>query len=161
MIGNGQVIFLDEPTTGLDPQARRGLWDLIVDLKKQGKTVFLTTHYMDEAERLCDRVAIIDHGRIIALDTPKNLINQNFLERAVEFECPILTGDEGLRKLQGVSRVQWEGDLTTLYTEDVGVTINSLMQYSNQINAPVENLVVRQATLEDVFLKLTGRRIRE
>ncbi len=162
MIGDGEVAFLDEPTTGLDPQARRGLWDLIRDLKRRGKTIFLTTHYMDEAERLCDRVAIVDHGRIIALDTPRGLINEHFAEKAVEFESEILAKDEALQKLPEVSRVKANGDnVVTLYTKDAGLTIDALMDYSAKMQAPVEDLTVRHATLEDVFLKLTGRRIRE
>lgn len=162
MIGDGELAFLDEPTTGLDPQARRSLWDLILDLKGRGKTVFLTTHYMDEAERLCDRVAVMDHGRIIALDSPRQLINHNFAERAVEFQSEALAKDEELTKLPGVSRVHANGDnVVTLYTTDAGRTIDELMHYSAKLNSPVEGLVVRQATLEDVFLKLTGRRIRE
>ena len=162
MVGDADVIFLDEPTTGLDPQARRSLWDLILDLKKRGKTVFMTTHYMDEAERLCDRVAIIDHGRIIALDTPKELVKQHFREKAVEFESAELVNNEDLKALSGVSRVHTNGDdAVTLYTVSVAQTIDELMRYSNRVQAPVEDLVVRHATLEDVFLKLTGRRIRE
>jgi ABC-2 type transport system ATP-binding protein len=162
MIGDGEIAFLDEPTTGLDPQARRSLWDLVLDLKARGKTVFLTTHYMDEAERLCDRVAVLDHGRIIALDTPRELINQHFAERAVEFDDPLLAKDPGLAKLAGVTRVHANGDsLVTLYTRDAGLTIDALMKYSGRQQAPLEDLVVRQARLEDVFLKLTGRRIRE
>ena len=162
MVGDADLVFLDEPTTGLDPQARRSLWDLILDLKRHGKTVFLTTHYMDEAERLCDRVAIMDHGRIIALDTPRELINRHFGERAVEFESEQLSKDSRLQSLAGVSRVHVNGDnMVTLYTTDAGMTIDDLMRYSNQVQAPVEDLVVRHATLEDVFLKLTGRRIRE
>jgi len=161
MIGDGEIAFLDEPTTGLDPQARRVLWDLILDLKRRGKTVFLTTHYMDEAERLCDRVAIIDHGRIIALDSPRELINQHFAEQAVEFESAPLSKDESLRNLPGVTRVHTNGDnVVTLYTTDAGLTIGELMRYSSRSEAPVEDLAVRHATLEDVFLKLTGRRIR-
>ncbi|MGE5550894.1 MAG: ABC transporter ATP-binding protein [Bacteroidota bacterium] len=162
MVGDADLVFLDEPTTGLDPQARRSLWELILDLKKRGKTVFLTTHYMDEAERLCDRVAVIDHGRIIALDSPRELINQHFNQRAVEFESERLAHDDSLGGLAGVTRVRANGDnMVTLYTTDAAATINELMRYSRQAQAPVEDLVVRHATLEDVFLKLTGRRIRE
>jgi ABC-2 type transport system ATP-binding protein len=162
MVGDADLIFLDEPTTGLDPQARRSLWDLILDLKKRGKTIFMTTHYMDEAERLCDRVAVIDHGRIIALDKPRELIKEHFKEKAVEFESAMLAQDKGLKNLSGVSRAHANGDnVVTLYTLNVAHTIDDLMRYSSRLQAPVEDLVVRHATLEDVFLKLTGRRIRE
>ncbi len=162
MVGDADLVFLDEPTTGLDPQARRGLWSLILDLKRRGKTVFLTTHYMDEAERLCDRVAIIDHGRIIALDSPRELINQHFDQRAVEFESEKLAHDTALGGLPGVTRIRTNGDdQVTLYTTDAAATINGLLRYSQSARAPVEDLAVRHATLEDVFLKLTGRRIRE
>ena len=162
MVGDADLVFLDEPTTGLDPQARRSLWDLVLDLKKRGKTIFLTTHYMDEAERLCDRVAIIDHGRIIALDTPRELVHQHFEEKAVEFESALLAHDDKLASLAGVSRVHVNGDdVVTLYTTNVAAAIEELMRYSSGRQAPVEDLVVRHATLEDVFLKLAGRRIRE
>ena len=162
MVGDADLVFLDEPTTGLDPQARRSLWDLILDLKARGKTILLTTHYMDEAERLCDRVAIIDHGHIIALDTPRELIHEHFAEKAVEFESAALAHDERLQGLTGVSRVHVNGDnLVTLYAANVAAAIEDLLRYSAERQAPVEDLVVRHATLEDVFLKLTGRRIRQ
>ncbi|MGQ9779074.1 MAG: ABC transporter ATP-binding protein [Bacillota bacterium] len=163
MVGDAEIVFLDEPTTGLDPQARRGIWELIRDLKARGKTVFLTTHYMEETERLCDRVAVMDHGRIIALDSPQALIDQHFVERAVEFASPVLVGDEGLGNLPGVTRLQTEAEegRFTLYTTDAGLTVDALMRHAAAHRAPLENLVVRQASLEDVFLTLTGRRIRE
>ncbi|MGE5528403.1 MAG: ABC transporter ATP-binding protein [Patescibacteria group bacterium] len=162
MVGDADLVFLDEPTTGLDPQARRSLWDLILGLKKRGKTVFLTTHYMEEAERLCDRVAIIDRGRIIAMDSPRALIDQHFNQRAVEFESDKLARDQTLGGLPGVTKVRQNGDnVVTLYSTDITASIDALMRYSREIQAPVEDLVVRHATLEDVFLKLTGRRIRE
>ncbi len=162
MVGDADLVFLDEPTTGLDPQARRSLWQLILDLKQRGKTILLTTHYMDEAERLCDRVAIIDHGRVIALDTPRALVEQHFAEKAIEFESARLAHDEQLAKLAGVSRVHTNGgDVVTLYATEVASAIDDLMRYSNERQAPVEDLVVRRATLEDVFLELAGRRIRE
>ena len=89
LISNADIIFLDEPTTGLDPQSRRGMWDVIEDLQKQGKTIFLTTHYLDEAEKLCGRVAIVDYGKIIALGTPEELIHYHFAEQALEFNIPV------------------------------------------------------------------------
>ncbi|MGD0153677.1 MAG: ABC transporter ATP-binding protein [Thermacetogeniaceae bacterium] len=161
MINDGDIIFLDEPTTGLDPQARRSLWDVILELKEAGKTVFLTTHYMDEAERLCDRVAVVDHGQIIAMGSPAKLIRDNFHEQALEFNQPALGNHVDLQTLPGVIRMQQEGESTTLYTDQAPRTIAALMEASANANLPVSDMTVRQATLEDVFLKLTGRRIRE
>ncbi|MGE5576728.1 MAG: ABC transporter ATP-binding protein [Syntrophothermus sp.] len=161
MVGDGDIIFLDEPTTGLDPQARRRLWDVIHQMREKGKTVFLTTHYMDEAEKLCDRVAVVDRGKIIALDSPQALINEHFHEKAIEFNQPALATDQALAGLPGVARVQVEGDLIILYSSEVARTIAALMEHSQNAGAPVEDLTVRTATLEDVFLKLTGRRMRE
>ncbi|MHB1419623.1 MAG: ABC transporter ATP-binding protein [Bacillota bacterium] len=160
MASNGDVIFLDEPTTGLDPQARRSLWDVILNLKRRGKTLFLTTHYMDEAERLCDRVAVVDHGRIIAEGSPKELIDTHFHEQAVAFVEPALIGDPKLSNLPGVRRVHVEEDCITLYTTEAAQTIAQLMDYTAQKGLEINDITVRRSTLEDVFLKLTGRRIR-
>ena len=162
MVGDADVVFLDEPTTGLDPQARRSLWELILELKQRGKTILLTTHYMEEAERLCDRVAIVDHGHVIALGTPRELVDQHFAEKAIEFESEALAGDERLRALSGVSRVHVNGGgAITLYATNVAAAVDDLLRYSGERQAPVEDLVVRRATLEDVFLRLAGRRMRE
>ncbi|MHB1127051.1 MAG: ABC transporter ATP-binding protein [Bacillota bacterium] len=160
MASNGDVVFLDEPTTGLDPQARRSLWDVILDLKRRGKTVFLTTHYMDEAERLCDRVAVVDHGRIIAEGSPKELIDAHFREQAVAFVEPELIGDPHLNDLPGVRRVHVEEECITLYSTEAAQTIAQLMDYAAQKGLGINDITVRRSTLEDVFLKLTGRRIR-
>ncbi len=157
MIGDGELVFLDEPTTGLDPQARRRVWSVVGDLQKSGKTVVLTTHYMEEAELLCDRVAVVDRGRIIALGSPRSLIGENFSERAVEFSSGSVGGLD-LETVRGVSRIEHGDDRTTLYTSQVGLTVESLMSL---VDGGIDDLTVRQATLEDVFLKLTGRRIRE
>jgi ABC-2 type transport system ATP-binding protein len=162
MVGDADVVFLDEPTTGLDPHARRSLWELILDLKRRGKTLLLTTHSMEEAERLCDRVAIVDHGRIIALGSPRELIDRNFAEKAIEFESPALSSDPALSSLPGVTRVHVNGGgPVTLYTTNVPTAIEALMRHSSERSCPVEDLVVRRATLEDVFLLLAGRRIGE
>ena len=162
MVGDADLVFLDEPTTGLDPQARRSLWDLVLDLKRRGKTILLTTHYMEEAERLCDRVAIVDHGRLIAMGTPRELVDTHFAETAIEFESESLARDDGLRGLAGVSRVHTNGGgAVTLYATNVAVAVDELMRYSSRREAPVENQVVRRASLEDVFLQLAGRRMRE
>ncbi|HHV62610.1 MAG TPA: ABC transporter ATP-binding protein [Firmicutes bacterium] len=161
MVNDADLIFLDEPTTGLDPQARRGLWDVIRNMKDRGKTVFLTTHYMDEAERLCDTVAVVDHGKVIALDSPSRLISEHFQEQAVEFSNSISNDREKFQSLPGVSRAQFDGEKATLYTKDVTRTIAALMELAQRDGIPIDDVIVRRATLEDVFLKLTGRRIRE
>ncbi|AAW39901.1 MAG: ATP-binding cassette domain-containing protein [Dehalococcoides mccartyi] len=163
MVNNPEITFLDEPTTGLDPQARRGLWSVIEELRAQGKTVFLTTHYMDEAERLCDRIAVVDHGKIIALDTPKKLISSNFKESAIEFEMEPVPSGELLGSFPCVTSASVEGFEVILYSADVPKTMGAILDYAdkNKGNTELRNLHVRQATLEDVFLKLTGRKIRE
>lgn len=161
LVSNGEIIFLDEPTTGLDPQARRGLWDIIRKMQTKGKTVFLTTHYMDEAEKLCDRVAVVDQGRIIALDPPAELIKQHFPEKAVEFKKVPALDSGKLKLLPGVKRLKQEEETVILYTEAVPATISGLLQYSETAGVAINDLTVRTATLEDVFLELTGRRLRE
>jgi len=162
LVNRPEIIFLDEPTTGLDPQARRSLWEVIEQVRSAGATVFLTTHYMEEAERLCDRVAVIDHGHIIALDSPDALIRTHFQERAVEFE---INGQRAaslsLEKLPAVTQVRQDGKTITLYTNDVEVTLAALFEQGQRTGFQVDALHVRRATLEDVFLKLTGRRIRD
>jgi ABC-2 type transport system ATP-binding protein len=163
LINKPEMVFLDEPTTGLDPQARRSLWDVIRDINRTGTTIFLTTHYMDEAHALCDRVAVVDSGRIIALDSPAALIRSNFRETAIEFD---LTGDppaEGtFRGLPGVTRpAVRENGHVTIYTENATATLGGLTDRAESGVVRFDDLHVRQATLEDVFLKLTGKRIRE
>jgi ABC-2 type transport system ATP-binding protein len=160
LVNQPDVIFLDEPTTGLDPQARVNLWDLIETVRAEGITVLLTTHYMEEAERLCDRVAIVDHGRIVALDTPRQLIEANFDETAINFRMAHLD-QAALGMLAGVNRVQTDSDDVTLSTADVPATMAALLNLTRTRGAALQNLHVRGATLEDVFLKLTGRRLRE
>jgi ABC-2 type transport system ATP-binding protein len=161
LVANGDIVFLDEPTTGMDPQARRALWQVVEGMRKQGKTVFLTTHYMDEAEKLCDRVAVVDRGKVIALDSPANLIHDNFSEQAIEFAHSQLAGDESLSSLPGVVRKQVENNTVILYTSEVARTMGALLTHAQETGVDVGDLTVRTATLEDVFLKLTGRRIRE
>jgi ABC-2 type transport system ATP-binding protein len=161
LVANGEIVFLDEPTTGMDPQARRALWDIIENMRNSGKTIFLTTHYMDEAERLCDRVAVIDKGKVIALGSPAQLISDNFSEQAIEFTHSQLADDEHLESLPGVTRRQVEGETVILYTSEVARTMGSLIQHAQDAGLDLGHVTVRTATLEDVFLKLTGRRIRE
>lgn len=161
LVNDPDLLFLDEPTTGLDPQARRNLWDVIEDLQKQGKTILMTTHYMEEAEQLCNRVAVMDHGKIIALDEPDALVRQNFQEQAIEFESPRHPSPSALQAVPGVTRVQIEDNQITTYSSDVPATMSGLLDLARQSALQFGDLTVRRATLEDVFLKLTGRRIRE
>ncbi|MBC7081929.1 MAG: ABC transporter ATP-binding protein [Firmicutes bacterium] len=161
MINDADLVFLDEPTTGLDPQARRSLWDVIRSIRSRGKTVFLTTHYMDEAERLCDNVAVVDHGRVIAFGSPSDLISEHFQEQAIEFSNSIPSVREKFEKLPGVTRTRFSENGATLYTRDVPATMAALMQLATGDGIHIDDVIVRRATLEDVFLKLTGRRIRE
>ena len=159
LVNRPAIVFLDEPTTGLDPQARVNLWELIETLRAGGTTVFLTTHYMEEAERLCDRVAIVDHGRIVALDTPRALIAANVLQTTVRFRLPDPPRAE-LEGLAGVRHVAIDGDDVTLGTVDVPATMAALIALVGRREAALDSLSVRGPTLEDVFLELTGRQLR-
>ena len=161
LINDPDIVFLDEPTTGLDPQARRSLWDIVELMKQAGKTVFLTTHYMDEAERLCDRIAVVDHGRIIALGTPTQLINEHFAERAISFEVGDDIEPEEFTSLPSVTRAVRENGEITLYSATPQTTLAALLDIAPQRGLDLSAVHIRRATLEDVFLKLTGRHIRE
>ncbi|MED2971077.1 ABC transporter ATP-binding protein [Fictibacillus sp. B-59209] len=155
------IIFLDEPTTGLDPQARRTLWDIILNLKERGKTVMLTTHYMDEAHVLCDRIAIMDQGQLIALDTPENLVKNLQSDSAVEFrlteDAPVLD----LKEIEGVKQTGSHKDVQVLYTDNLQQTLTSLIQTASEKDLKLTDLQTRTATLEDVFIHMTGRSLRE
>jgi ABC-2 type transport system ATP-binding protein len=161
LVNDPDLIFLDEPTTGLDPQARRSLWDVVQSMKQAGKTVFLTTHYMEEAEFLCDRIAIMDHGRILALDTPEALVRAEFTERAIQFTAPEGAMAEEFTDLPGVSRAAREQSDIVLYTDAVPRTLGALLERAEARGMEIGDIHVRRATLEDVFLKLTGRRMRD
>jgi len=163
LVSNGKVIFLDEPTTGLDPKARRDLWKTVRGLKSRNSTTFLTTHYMDEAEQLCDKLVIIDRGKIIARGSPGDLIERNFPHQAVEFTDPGLNSSERARletlvNSRTVNFEEKKGKII-LYSEDVAITVNDLIRFTETHDKPLEGLTVRSATLDDVFLKLTGRGI--
>jgi ABC-2 type transport system ATP-binding protein len=160
LINDPELIFLDEPTTGLDPQARRALWEVILDLKARGKTILLTTHSMEEAEKLCDRVAILDYGKIIELDRPEVLIRRYFQATAIEFIDLGATPDPVLDSLEGVQQILRENGHLTLYSTDVAHTLAQMFHISSTRAFEFNQIAIRQATLEDVFLKLTGRRIR-
>jgi len=160
-INDPDIVFLDEPTTGLDPQARHAMWDVIQTYRKTGKTIFLTTHYMEEAERLCDRVAIMDHGQIIVMNSPQNMIEEHIKESAIQFKMTNYPGQEALASLAGVIKVVKEEDEIILYTDNIPSTISALLGLASARSSQLSDLFVRQATLEDVFLKLTGKRIRD
>lgn len=164
IVGDPQILFLDEPTAGLDPQSRRQLWDVIRAYQSRGRTILLTTHYMDEAERLCDRVAVVDHGKTIAIGTPSDLIRQYGGEHVVEFntagEHPPLELSV-LNRLSGVesSRLTDVGYL--LVVHEPHVAISSLFEYCRNQGHTLSQLMTRQSTLEDVFIALTGRHLRD
>jgi ABC-2 type transport system ATP-binding protein len=163
LVSAPEILFLDEPTAGLDPQARRQLWDLITALKAEGRTVLLTTHYMDEAERLCDRVAIVDHGRVIALGTPRELVASLGAEHVVEFGVAsgIVPDHAGLGALPGVREVHTEDGTIRLTVEQVHTAVPALMALLAARDVSLSTLTTHTASLEDVFLHLTGRTLRD
>ena len=162
LVNDPEIVFLDEPTTGLDPQARRHMWDVISAMDNEGKTVFLTTHYMEEAELLCDRVAIIDHGKIIVIDTPSRLIDTQFENQTVSFVNPgDGIADTELESLAAVSSVAATDGRVELFTADVSATVGALMDFASRKSIAMKDLRIGHANLEDVFIKLTGRRIRD
>jgi ABC-2 type transport system ATP-binding protein len=161
LINDPELLFLDEPTAGLDPQSRRAIWNWIGRAKQDGKTVFLTTHYIDEAEVLCDRVAIIDHGKIIALDTPKQLMASAETEQKIAFLVDGYLDVARLEEMSGVNRVLDEGHGEyTLYAPEVQPVLKSLILQAESNGFTLRGLTVEGSTLEDVFIQLTGRRIR-
>jgi ABC-2 type transport system ATP-binding protein len=161
LIGDPELVFLDEPTTGMDPAARRALWDVISGLKSEGKSVLLTTHYLEEAEILCDRIAIMDHGKILEMGTVDELVDRRFHERAVRFDAIDGLDDASFAAMPGVASIAREDGEMVLYTRDVPATIGAVLAASDAIGAEPGNLAVRRATLEDVFLALTGRTLRD
>ena len=161
LVNDPELVFLDEPTTGLDPAARRSLWDLIRGLQDAGRSVLLTTHYMEEAEILCDRLAIMDHGRILELGTVDELISKRFHERAVRFDRVETLDAAELERLPAVVSIAVDDDEMLLYTADVGATIGALLALADARGVDLQNLAIRRPTLEDVFLDLTGRALRD
>jgi ABC-2 type transport system ATP-binding protein len=162
LVNDPDLVFLDEPTTGLDPQARLNLWDVIERIRSQGKTVLLTTHYMEEAERLCDRVAVIEGGRIVALDTPERLIDAYAHGTTIEFD--VSSPDEAaLRAIPGVDGIEIRGERVILHTSTPEHTLAGLFDptagWAGMVGA-MRDLRVRGGTLEDVFIALTGRTLR-
>ncbi len=164
IVGDPDLLFLDEPTTGLDPQSRRQLWELITDFKARGRTIMLTTHYMDEAQILCDRVGIVDHGKVIALGTPRELIGSLGAEHVVDFALaegsPDLD-DESLRGIQGVLSVRQAGTGYELQVGELHRTVPALLAMLAARGLELSHLTTHSATLEDVFVSLTGRQLRD
>lgn len=162
LVGNPKILFLDEPTTGLDPQSRRQLWDIIRTFQQAGGTVLLTTHYMDEAERLCDRLAIVDHGQVIAEGTPADLIERLGGHHMVEFQA---SGNGDLvdvwKALPGVESVRHDNGFVCLNVHEPHLTIPALLDEVKKQGEHLLHLTTRQASLEDVFVRLTGRHLRE
>jgi ABC-2 type transport system ATP-binding protein len=163
LVGNPELLFLDEPTTGLDPQSRRQLWELIEGFKSGGRSILLTTHYMDEAERLCDRVAIVDHGRTIALGTPRELIAQLRAEHVLEFA---LAGEQvvdpmALRNIEGVCAADRRDGTYRLQVDQLHRAMPALLNELRYQGAQLAELRTHSATLEDVFVSLTGRNLRD
>ncbi len=161
LVNDPKVLFLDEPTTGLDPQARRHLWDLVSWIKSKGKTVVLTTHYMDEAEVLCDRIAIMDHAKIAALDTTEKLLSSTGVHPRIEFTAKAAVPQDGLKQLAGVEKTEKNNNTYSLTTSDSQATLEALLSWCRTSNLQIEELTVKRVTLEDVFLKLTGHQLRE
>src|SRR5262245_20591993 len=160
-VNGPELVFLDEPTTGLDPAARRALWTLVEELKASGTSVLLTTHYMEEAEILCDRLAIMDHGKILELGTVEQLVSNHFKDRAVRFDTNAVLDKALLEPLPGVTSVAIDETDTLVYTRDVGATIGGLLAAADERGVEPQNLGIRRASLEDVFLALTGRALRD
>jgi ABC-2 type transport system ATP-binding protein len=159
LINDPEVVFLDELTTGLDPQSRRAIWDLVRGIRERGKTVFLTTHLMEEAERLCDRVAIMEHGRIIDIDTPANLVLRHCPERSVVIEVSDPAAAEPFNLIPRVERVERNGSQFTIYGR--GDLVTEVIHCLSENRVRVTDFRAILPNLEDVFLKLTGHSIRE
>jgi ABC-2 type transport system ATP-binding protein len=161
LVNDPKIIFLDEPTTGLDPVARRSLWDVVDNLKESGKTVILTTHYMEEAERLCDLIAIMDQGKIVAQDTPEGLIRSLGESEAIEFTTEQDIPDADLQALPQATKVQRGDGTVSVFTSDATDTMRGLIELTGRNGWKVDDIRIRHATLEDVFVGLTGRRLRD
>jgi ABC-2 type transport system ATP-binding protein len=160
LAGEPELLFLDEPTTGLDPQSRRDLWEQVERFQEGGGTVLLTTHYMDEAERLCGRVAIVDHGKVIALGTPEALIAELHATNVIEFATEPRLPRETLRALPGVAEIHADGDGWALGVRALAETVPALLSAVDASGARLVTLATHRATLEDLFVAKTGRRLR-
>jgi ABC-2 type transport system ATP-binding protein len=161
LVSDPELLFLDEPTTGLDPQARLKLWDMIEQFRAGGGTILLTTHYMDEAAKLCDRIAIMDHGRVIALGTPAKLIESLGADQIIEFSTKGEVRDDSLRGLPGVRNLHRKDGAYSLTVSEIGAALPALLAELERQRAELIALTTHQATLEDVFVSLTGRMLRD
>jgi ABC-2 type transport system ATP-binding protein len=161
LIGDPEVLFLDEPTSGLDPQSRRQVWEIMMGLRERGASVILTTHYMDEAERLCDRVGIVDQGRMLALGRPSELIASLGGQQIIEFECEGGLDPEQLVALPAVAAARAAGKGWVLTVDQVHQSLPALVALLTGFGSSFQNLTTRHATLEDVFMSLTGRKLRD
>jgi ABC-2 type transport system ATP-binding protein len=161
LVGEPDLLFLDEPTTGLDPQARRQVWDLIEQFKRDGRTIVLTTHYMDEAERLCGRVAIMDHGKVIARGTPRELVASIGVEHVVEFSTGAAIDLAALGAIPGARDVRASDEGVSMQVTELHRAMPALLDGLGRQGVPLTELRTRSATLEDVFVALTGRHLRD
>ncbi len=161
LVSDPELLFLDEPTTGLDPQARLSLWDVVERFREGGGTILLTTHYMEEATRLCDRVAIMDHGKVIALGTPAELIASLGADQIIEFSVTSPLADDELNALPAVSHSHKRGETYALTVSEIGVAMPALLGEIKRQQSELVTLTTHQATLEDVFVSLTGRMLRD
>jgi ABC-2 type transport system ATP-binding protein len=161
LVNDPELVFLDEPTTGLDPQARRGLWDVVRRMKAEGRTVLLTTHYMDEAEALCDRLAIMDHGQVIASGTPASLIAQLAIPSVVELTFDGAAPDPAAFSARLGESVERRSDLWEIPTPDPKALLPRILETAETAGVPYQQIHIRRATLEDVFLHQTGRSLRD
>ena len=161
LVNDPEVVFLDEPTTGLDPQARRNLWELVQSMNEAGRTIVLTTHYMEEAEFLCDRIAIMDRGKIVALDTPLNLVRSLPVPYQVKIGAECADRLDEMRGLAGVKEAISEDSGVRLLSTDASATVPALMEWATGTDVKLTHLEVVPSNLEDVFLSITGRALRE
>jgi ABC-2 type transport system ATP-binding protein len=161
LVGDPELIFLDEPTTGLDPQARLKVWEIVQRFRAEGGTVVLTTHYMDEAARLCDRIAIMDHGKIVAIGTPKELIAKLGAAQVIDIVTVPSVEREKFEGTPGVVKVEARADGLSLFVDDIGEALPRVLEAVKTQGASLKQLITREATLEDVFVHLTGSRLRD
>ena len=160
LLNDPEIVFFDELTTGLDPQARRAIWDLVEDVRNMGKTVILVTHFMEEAERLCDRLAIIDHGKLIALDAPRQLIRNLEAGFHLHFHCPDLKWLDVLQDMSFISRAIWEEGEYILEVHTLR-GVGDIIHFITDNEVEFTDFTITQPNLEDVFIALTGRTIRD
>jgi ABC-2 type transport system ATP-binding protein len=161
LVSDPELLFLDEPTTGLDPQARLSLWDIVEKFRNGGGTILLTTHYMEEATRLCDRVAIMDHGKVIALGTPAELIESLGADQVIELSVTNPLVEDALTSIPAVKHLHKRGDVYALTVSEIGVALPATLAEIKRQQSELVTLTTHQATLEDVFVSLTGRKLRD